>query len=283
MNIRHRIALLVVLTLSALLAISGMAIREARQSEREVRFVTQGVVPSAAQSMALLTQLKDVQIAAQAMVSASDPALIEQSNQLLQTRKNELQASLSEQAKQADSKAQQGLIEQVQEGLTNYFKAIDDVAKFATQGQRDMAEAMMSANVDQYLREEGEVMQTLQVEKNRSKDEAIAALNASQTRAQTTLTTVSVVALLALTSIGWLLYRQIVRPIGEMQAKMTEIAASQDFSHRLPVRRDDEIGKSVIAFNAMIEKIQQSSEQVRQKTADIHAMLHGIPQGILTI
>ncbi|MFX8301131.1 hypothetical protein ABTL22_19375, partial [Acinetobacter baumannii] len=74
MNIRHRIALLVVLTLSALLAISGMAIREARQSEREVRFVTQGVVPSAAQSMALLTQLKDVQIAAQAMVSASDPA-----------------------------------------------------------------------------------------------------------------------------------------------------------------------------------------------------------------
>ncbi|MDP1109313.1 hypothetical protein, partial [Klebsiella pneumoniae] len=76
---------------------------------------------------------------------------------------------LSEQAKQADSKAQQGLIEQVQEGLTNYFKAIDDVAKFATQGQRDMAEAMMSANVDQYLREEGEVMQTLQVEKNRSK------------------------------------------------------------------------------------------------------------------
>lgn len=146
-----------------------------------------------------------------------------------------------------------------------------------------MAEAMMSANVDQYLREEGEVMQTLQVEKNRSKDEAIAALNASQTRAQTTLTTVSVVALLALTSIGWLLYRQIVRPIGEMQAKMTEIAASQDFSHRLPVRRDDEIGKSVIAFNAMIEKIQQSSEQVRQKTADIHAMLHGIPQGILTI
>ncbi|MFV8075258.1 hypothetical protein ACNQ08_27130, partial [Enterobacter cloacae complex sp.6730661] len=95
--------------------------REARQSEREVRFVTQGVVPSAAQSMALLTQLKDVQIAAQAMVSASDPALIEQSNQLLQTRKNELQASLSEQAKQADSKAQQGLIEQVQEGLTNYF------------------------------------------------------------------------------------------------------------------------------------------------------------------
>lgn len=74
MNIRHRIALLVVLTLSALLAISGMAIREARQSGREVRFVTQGVVPSAAQSMALLTQLKDVQIAAQAMVSASDPA-----------------------------------------------------------------------------------------------------------------------------------------------------------------------------------------------------------------
>ena len=45
----------------------------------------------------------------------------------------------------------------------------------------------------------------------------------------------------------------------------------------------DEIGRSVVAFNAMIQKIQESSEEVRQKTADIHAMLHYIPQGILTL
>jgi two-component system chemotaxis sensor kinase CheA len=38
-----------------------------------------------------------------------------------------------------------------------------------------------------------------------------------------------------------------------------------------------------MAFNAMVEKIQESTELVRQKTADIHSMMHAIPQGILTL
>jgi HPt (histidine-containing phosphotransfer) domain-containing protein len=45
----------------------------------------------------------------------------------------------------------------------------------------------------------------------------------------------------------------------------------------------DEVGHSIMAFNVMIEKIQESAQLVKQKTADIHAMLHYIPQGILTI
>ena len=64
---------------------------------------------------------------------------------------------------------------------------------------------------------------------------------------------------------------------------MTEVATSQDFTHRVPVDRMDEIGLSLMAFNTMIETIHQSSELVKQKTADIQAMLRYIPQGIFTV
>jgi two-component system chemotaxis sensor kinase CheA len=73
------------------------------------------------------------------------------------------------------------------------------------------------------------------------------------------------------------------RPLTRMQSMMSEIASSQDFTRRVPVGRMDEIGRSIVAFNGMIEKIQQSSALLKQKTADIQAMLQNIQQGMLTV
>src|SRR6202000_2624032 len=58
---------------------------------------------------------------------------------------------------------------------------------------------------------------------------------------------------------------------------------SQDFTRRVPVGRMDEIGHSIVAFNGMIERIQENSALLKQKTADIHAMLQNTQQGILTV
>ena len=283
MNIRQRIILFITLAALALSFVGAFAVYRAGGSATQVRSVTEGVVPSAMQSVALLGQLKDVQIAALNMVSAQDEATLEATLKEVTAKKAALEGALAEQLAKADSAAQKGLVQQAQESLVNYFQSIDDTAKFVKKGQRAMAEANMGATVDQYLREQGEVMQTLQVEKTRSKDEAIATVNRNLGGTTTTLLSVTLAAVLALAGIGWVLYRRVVHPLGEMEAKMTEIATTQDFSKRVPVTRHDEIGKSMTAFNAMVEKIEESSELVRQKTADIHAMLHYIPQGILTL
>lgn len=99
-------------------------------------------------------------------------------------------------------------------------------------------------------------------------------------------TTVGILVLVALLGgalIAWRITASVTGPITGMQTTMTEIATSQDFSRRVPVERMDEIGLSIVAFNAMIGKIQESSTQLKQKTADIQAMMQYIPQGILTV
>ncbi|MGF6760880.1 two-component system chemotaxis sensor kinase CheA [Paraburkholderia sp. GAS33] len=96
-------------------------------------------------------------------------------------------------------------------------------------------------------------------------------------------------ALIALAALGiGLLARAVLasvigRPLTRMQSMMSEIASNQDFTRRVPVGRMDEIGRSIVAFNEMIEKIQQSSALLKQKTADIQAMLQNIQQGMLTV
>jgi len=100
------------------------------------------------------------------------------------------------------------------------------------------------------------LLDTLQIEKRRSKDAAIESLNSHLTSTTTTLTLATVLAVLLLVAIGRILYRQVVHPIKDMELKMTEIATSQDYTHRLPVTRQDEVGRSITAFNTMIEKIE---------------------------
>jgi two-component system, chemotaxis family, sensor kinase CheA len=283
MTIRHRITLLVVLMLVALSAIGGYAVYQTRGSAGDVRQVTQGVVPSALASADLVSQVRDVQLATMMLVYSPDAKLVEQAQKELAAKEKLLREALAVQAKAAASHAQEGLVTQAHDSLANYFAAINDTAKMKAEGKNDLAQAYLFANVAQYRDELEGIVETLRIEKNRQKDDAIDALNAGLATTTTAIGSASGAVILVLIAIGLLLYRQITRPLLHMQSMMSEIASSQDFTRRVPVRRMDEIGHSIVAFNGMIEKIQQSSAQLKQKTADIQAMLQNMQQGILTV
>ncbi|KAF1043370.1 MAG: Gliding motility regulatory protein [Herbaspirillum frisingense] len=283
MTIRMRITLLVILTFIAIAGIGGYTMYQSRGSAVEVKSVTEGVMPSVLASSDLMGQLKDVQLAAMVMVTETDNQLVVQENEKLAEKKAVLEKALEQQEKQADGVAQRGLIEQARESLDNYFGAIDNTAKFKLAGKNEIAQAQFFGGVMQYQTELEGIVNTLRIEKNRFKDNAIASLNGKLSQTTTTITIVTAVAVLLLGGIGFLLYRQITGPISRMSTMMGEIAASQDFTRRLPVQRMDEVGHSIVAFNGMVGKIEEASAQIRQKTADMQAMLQNIPQGILTI
>ncbi|SPB12879.1 CheA signal transduction histidine kinase [Caballeronia novacaledonica] len=283
MTIRHRIVLLVVLMLTALAVIGGYAVKQTRDSSIEVHQVTQGVVPSALASADLVAQVKDVQIATMTLVYAPDPQIAAQARELLAKREDTLKAALDLQDKEADGAAQKGLVVQARESLANYFDAIKQTADMQAAGKSAFAQAFLFANVAQYKDELQGIVETLRIEKNRQKDAAIDSLNDALATTSATIAAATGVAVAVLIGISVLLYRQISLPLSRMQTMMSEIASSQDFTRRVPVGRMDEIGCSIVAFNGMIEKIQESSLQLKQRTADIQAILQNMPQGILTV
>ncbi|MGC7407205.1 chemotaxis protein CheA, partial [Pandoraea pneumonica] len=88
----------------------------------------------------------------------------------------------------------------------------------------ELAQAFLFANVASYRDVLEKIVETLRIEKNREKDDAIAGLNGKLASTATTIGVVSGVAIVLLTAIGMLLYRQITRPLTRMQAEMSEIA-----------------------------------------------------------
>ncbi|QEL56019.1 Hpt domain-containing protein [Chromobacterium paludis] len=283
MNIRNRILLLVSVSFLAILAVGGYAVWQSHANAAAVKSVTEAEVPSALASSDLISALKDVQLGMMSYLQAADANLRSQAQEQLSLSERALQSQLAYQKKMAGSPIQRGLVDQAQEVYDNYVSSINDTIKFKQGGQNDMADATYAGGVLQYHDNLQQIVTTLRVEKNRNKDAAIQTLNRNLSGAVMTLTVVTLATLLALGLLGWLLYRQIVLPIRHMQDTMSEIADSQDFSRRVAVVREDEIGKSVVAFNSMVARIEESSALVRQKSNDIQAMLQNIPQGILTI
>jgi len=283
MTIRHRITTLIALVFAALSAIGAYAVYQARESAIKVHQVTQGVVPSALASADLVSEVKDIQLATMTLVYAPDHAMLDQARHTLETKEVALRASLATQARAAATQAQKGLAAQADESIGNYFSAIEETAKMKADGKEALAQAYLFADVAQYRNELEGIVETLRIEKNRQKDAAIAELNGALATTATAIAAVTGAVAMLLAAIGFMLYRQITRPLTQMQRAMSDIASSQDFTRRVPVRRMDEIGRSIVAFNGMIEKIEQSSAQLRQKTADIQAMLQNMPQGILTV
>lgn len=283
MTIRQRITLLVMLMFIALAAIGGYAVYQTRSGAAEVRKVTEGVVPSALASADLVALVKDVQLATMTLVYAPDGNIVAQARDDLQAKEAALRAALQVQATRANSHAQAGLVAQAKEAVDSYVEAIGQTTDMKLAGKNELAQAFLFANVASYRDVLEKIVETLRIEKNREKDAAITVLNGKLATTATAIGAVSGIAIVVLTAIGMLLYRQITRPLTRMQAEMSEIAASQDFTRRVPVGRMDEIGHSVVAFNRMIEKIQENAALLKQKTADIQAMLQNMQQGILTV
>jgi two-component system chemotaxis sensor kinase CheA len=283
MQIRHRIQLIVLTAILALCSIGFYAIHQSRKNTDRVRVVTDDIVPSAIASSDLVSDLKDVQLATVNLILANDDKLAGQLKDTLDAQKAKLRTAIELQEHHADSKTQQGLVAQAKESLDDYLAAVDDTAALRLSGQTEIAKVSLAGLVAQYCRELQGIVDTLRVEKRRSEDDAITELKTHLANTVSALLVVTIGALALLSALGAMLYRQIIRPIGNMQSMMTGIAESQDYTRRLPVERADEIGRSTEAFNTMIAKIEEASVLVKQKSADIQAMLQNMPQGILTV
>jgi nitrogen fixation/metabolism regulation signal transduction histidine kinase len=92
---------------------------------------------------------------------------------------------------------------------------------------------------------------------------AVEAANARDLRKGVKLTYVLCAAGIWLVSLALLVYlaHRISRPIQQLTAGLGELAAG-DLKARVPARRDDEIGRAILAFNHMADRLQESTERL---------------------
>ena len=256
MSIRHFLAVMVCVTALSLLALVGLAGLQFWRINGLTHHLTTKAIPGFLAIGEIDAQLKALQLAGVNLVNAGDPSIAQQTAAQLQGERAALKKLLDAQQTTADNDIQKKLVKQAQESLAAYYEALDQVAALSLGNQRVLADATLSGNAGPYVRELAQMLETLRVEKQRAKDAAIASIDASLTSTLLLLGVSTAVVLLLLIGLGFRLYRRIVRPLRAMETTMSDIANRLDLTRRVPVSGNDEISRSVAAFNALLDTLQ---------------------------
>jgi len=85
-------------------------------------------------------------------------------------------------------------------------------------------------------------------------------------------------ALLVTGSMGWLLYRNISQGLRQIEHTIEAVSTQRDFRLRATGRQHDEIGRTAIAFNRMLEGLQQAMRQLADGAGQVKSASQALSQ-----
>ena len=258
MSIRQNLVVLIVITATLLLSIGVIGSSQFRRNGELIQTLTDNAIPGALVASDLVGDLKQAELDLIELVFAPSADIAANAQERLRAQQTRLSASLDALRKLPSTAKESGLLEHAMQRLADYRSATDEVVAHAHAGRRVHAEASLYANVAGYKSELQQVLGDLRIEKGRSKDASLLSVQEELARTIRLLGWAGGITLLILIALVMRLHRNIVRPLRAMEGTMAGIAATLDFTQRVPVTRNDEIGQSVRAFNALLDTLQRS-------------------------
>jgi methyl-accepting chemotaxis protein len=80
---------------------------------------------------------------------------------------------------------------------------------------------------------------------------------------------IAVAAMLVGVIVAWRTARSISAPLNELRKTIAEVEKNSDFTRRIPVRGQDEVGQTAQSFNELLTAMQQALGQVRDSVAKV--------------
>lgn len=257
MSIRRHLIILLSIATFALLALGGAGLVQFHRNRTLLTELTAEAVPGLVSATELESRLKSLQIFAMALLDAP-PGTDDTIKEKIKAEQEALNRDLVGQLKLAVGEKQTKLVKSAQEAVENYYQALDQVVNFQASGQKTLAAATLSGAAQPGMEETEQILETLKVEKRRTKEASVEAVEEGVRQSIMILSFATPVALALLSFLGFRLYRTISRPLKEMEGTMAVIARDLDFTRRVPVHSHDEIGHSISAFNSLIDTLQHS-------------------------
>lgn len=165
-------------------------------------------------------------------------------------------------------------LQKVTEWQPTAFEHADKAIALALQRQDGAAKEQIStlsspsmAKLNVFLREHAKL-----IDQENQQMLAVAEADIYATKVQ--VLALGVLGVLACTTIGWLLTRSIASRLAAVREFLTSISQNFDFTRRLAVSKQDEIGASIDAVNRLLDVLQASIQRLARVGQDVSVSVH---------
>ena len=265
MNIAQRLTALIVGAGAALLIVGGNALYQASHVNQRVTFMADVLLDDVGNGARLKNEFKQEQLDTFAYLLEEDKAKRDQLAAGIPVTKARLADRIRDYERVfADDEDRQNF-EALKAKLADLATVQDRARALAEQGDLAGARTMMNTEARTAGVAAAEAMDKVMNFNLDGSNKEIHNIQRLQQSAIVTCVATLGAALVLLAAGGVLLMRSIRRPLAEMQDTMNAVSSSLDLTHRVKRTSRDEIGVAMTAFNRLLETIQTSLREVREK------------------
>lgn len=276
MSIVKRLVITLLAALLALLLVTGLGLWNLGQAQNRFEHIGSNVLPALNKLNEIKDALSSARLFTYQHTVIRDPAVKAQAEKQVNGADALLEKALEQYARElvADDEERR-MVSELREFIGRYGVMRKELLAFSNAGNDAEVTRILKTTGATMGREYNQRLEDLIKHNNKLASDHVAANQQAYRNSVLLALGVTLAALIVCSLFAVQLFHLIRSGLAEMQGTMKTIAASLDFTRRTQNQRNDEIGQTAQAFNALLDKLQQS---LRSLSEDARGVASGAQQ-----
>jgi methyl-accepting chemotaxis protein len=276
MTIARRLQLLIAVSILSILMLGAYSLSQLKTTGERGQYVVENVLPSieVLSSIASNTRLAG-SLTFKHMLYKDAAGMAPIEKQMGEVRAK-IREDLDNYSKNLIStEADKRAFEEARQSIGTYLTMLDKCVELSRAGKKDEARDFLDTNTALPRKVAADITADMKANHDVA-DEFSKTSKAMYERSLFWLISGGLLAAIAAAVIGYLTYRATVGSLNGMRDAVDNIAGKLDFTLRSPVIRNDEVGRTATAFNALIDKVQASLTSIQEKSGQVNGAATGL-------
>ncbi|QWT47326.1 methyl-accepting chemotaxis protein [Azospira inquinata] len=271
MTIAKRMLVLILVAVFGVVGIGLWGLRQAKVIDENLEYITTNSLPSLGVAAAVESEFLRMRTRIMYHLAHNDPAQKQADEKLIQDHRQKMETLMHEYEGLVSNDEDARLLANSKRLIGEYNKLVDHALELSRENKVDQAKDYLFGNGKQISDDTvSNITNHYQFNENLAKEQG---KNAAATYESSVVVSIVVTVFVTLftAGFGFWVYQHVAGSLARMVEAFEAVMAHLDFTRRIEVRHDDEVGKAVVAFNALVEKLQGSFRQIADRTAAVNS------------
>ena len=278
MSIARKITLLVLIALMTCAAIVSVAMIGLSRVKAGVDDITGNTLPAVQAAGEVRAMYLSLHSAAYDRISITDAAAAQAADARMAELVDGVIKQINFYTEKASDEEEKKVLLEAKIGISAYMGRMTQVHNLAKMGEQQMALGVMQTAIGPIHKNLSAAFEGLLKIKNQQAESVAAAATETFSTTLSTTLLMAVLSLLVIGVLGFIFGRSIVQPLAAMQAAIVRTADALDFRNSIPVHSQDEIGRTLTAYNALLARLRASFSEVQNATRRMQTVVEQADQ-----
>jgi methyl-accepting chemotaxis protein len=268
---------MIILPIVALVILGGITMRGQHNINTMLQELNKNVVPSLKATALIQQEVTVMHAVVYRHVLSDDEKDMDKQADRIKGFKERIVGLLDKYEKDLiSSDADRASIKAVRDGFDVYNQFADQVTGASRSGDKAGAKELMSKQATPKRKGLTDALEAV-IKGNEALAQQIAEKSESEFAKTIKLSIgFAIVMIIVVAVAGFMIGRSITTPITNMRDSLVTTTRDLDFTHRLNLKTDDEIGQAVQAYEGLLGKLQQSFREIQERIDGIYTAAAGM-------